>query len=109
VHWVIHAVWLVPNQLIFGGSDVGVVDVEDFVELALADSLKEPTPHGLVERVRRFFSSPDSDHKVAAAIGVAHFNRPSYALTLAATMEQVPSWLAVVDSCGDNGPWFHRP
>jgi hypothetical protein len=68
---------------------VGVVDVEDFVELALADSLKRPSPHGFMDRVSRFFSTPDPDHKVTAAIGVAHFNRPSYALTLIATMEEV--------------------
>lgn len=78
-----------PLQVIFSGPDVGIVDVEDFVQLAINDGLKLPTPHGFVQRMSRFFSTPDSAHRVDAAIGAAEGKSPYYALTADAGLDKV--------------------
>ena len=55
------------------GPDVGVVDVEDFVQLALSDGLKLATPHGFFEKLGRVLAPrPDFAHRVDSAIGAAH-------------------------------------
>lgn len=71
----------------FSSLDVGVVHVEDFVELALTDGLKESTPRGILARLGRLVGGPDEDHRVASVVGAAH--RTLHGLLATATMRQV--------------------